>query len=137
MRYERSDKMSIIQISIIGITGVLAAIKLKNIKSEYSLVIILATSVLIGFFCITKLENVIFEIRNIMSKAGVKNEYVAILLKITGIAYCCQLGEDLCNDAGYSVISHQIQIYGKLTIIFVSFPIFRYLIETIYNLSFI
>lgn len=51
-----------------------------------------------------------------------------------GITYISEFSADICKDAGHQAIASQIQIFGKLTIMAVSMPVFVNLLDTIYSL---
>jgi stage III sporulation protein AD len=57
-----------------------------------------------------------------------------VLIKILGISYICEFSADICKDSGFTAISNQIQIFGKLSILVVSMPIFMNLLNTIWDL---
>lgn len=51
-----------------------------------------------------------------------------------GISYIAEFVSDIAKDSGYSALSNQIQIYGKITILVVSVPILESLINCINGL---
>ncbi|TCK98365.1 stage III sporulation protein AD [Natranaerovirga hydrolytica] len=123
--------MNITQITIIGIVAVLLAIQFKNKNQEYGMYISLATAIIIFYFAVDKLDVIVETINGIQNNITISNLYIDILLKIIGIAYIAEFGSQLCKDAGYSAIASQIEIVGKLSILFVSLPILLSVIDTI------
>ena len=105
-------------VGVLGIIIVILALQLKNIKSEYSVVIMIVGCVIIFFYSIS----------------GIIDEQIIILLKIMGISYIAEFVSDIAKDSGYSALSNQIQIYGKITILVVSVPILESLINCINGL---
>ena len=57
--------------------------------------------------------------------------YLAILLKVIGITYICEFSSDICRDAGYQAVAGQIEVLGKLTVMFAGLPILFAVIEQI------
>lgn len=48
---------------------------------------------------------------------ALKDSYLSILLKIIGITYIADFSSNVCKDAGYSAIAGQIEIFGKISIL--------------------
>ena len=55
--------------------------------------------------------------------------YLGALLKMVGITYVAEFASGICKDAGYSALGNQIEIFGKLSILGVSMPVFLALFE--------
>lgn len=123
--------MSVLQISLIGIVGVLLAVQLKNGRSEYGFLISMAAGIFL-FFCIAeKLELFLRAVEEIRSFLTIDTEYLAIMMKMIGITYIAQFSSGICKDAGYQTIAAQIEIFSKLSILAVGMPVLLALLETI------
>lgn len=123
--------MSVLQISLIGIVGVLLAIQLKNGRSEYGFLMSMAAGIFL-FFCIAeKLELFLRTVEEIRSFLTIDTEYLAIMMKMIGIIYIAQFSSGICKDAGYQTIAAQIEIFSKLSILAVGMPVLLALLETI------
>ena len=48
-----------------------------------------------------------------------------------GITYICEFSSDICRDAGYQTVAGQIEVLGKLTVMFAGLPILFAVIEQI------
>ncbi len=125
--------MDIIRIALLGIVGSLLALKLKTYKPEFGVVLSLCLCLFFLFFAVEKLKQIIDFLNSIQSFMSVNPVYVAVLLKLIGIAYVCEFSSNLCKDAGYQSIATQVEIIGKLTILVVSMPIINTLLETIHQ----
>lgn len=121
-------------VGVLGIIIVILALQLKNIKSEYSVVIMIAGCVIIFFYSISGIIKVVEILKKIINDTGINDEQIIILLKIMGISYIAEFVSDIAKDSGYSALSNQIQIYGKITILVVSVPILESLINCINGL---
>ena len=111
--------------------GVIFALQLKSIKSEYSILICIALSLIIFFSVIGRLEELIHTIREVISFIGVDSDYIRIILKMLGITYIAEFSSSICKDAGYQTIASQIEIVAKLSILVMSLPIIIALMKTI------
>lgn len=121
-------------VGVLGIIIVILALQLKNIKSEYSVVIMIVGCVIIFFYSISGIIKVVEILKKIINDTGINDEQIIILLKIMGISYIAEFVSDIAKDSGYSTLSNQIQIYGKITILVVSVPILESLINCINGL---
>ena len=121
-------------VGVLGIIIVILALQLKNIKSEYSVVIMIVGCVIIFFYSISGIIKVVEILKKIINDTGINDEQIIILLKIMGISYIAAFVSDIAKDSGYSALSNQIQIYGKITILVVSVPILESLINCINGL---
>ena len=78
-----------------------------------------------------KFINIIELMQSISDKSGINNQFLAILLKITGIAFLTEFGVSVCKDSGESAIASKIEIGSKIIIIYLSIPIISNLLEII------
>lgn len=123
--------MEIIKAAAVGIAAVLMALQFKQTKSEYGMYITLAAGLLIFGMAVSCLGTVTEGIETIASLISVDSKYIAILLKVTGIAYLCEFSANLCRDSGYASVASQIEMAGKLSILVMSLPIVTALLETV------
>ena len=112
--------MSMLQIGILGVAGVLLALQFKSGKSEYGIYI----SIVLGLL----IKDVLNEINGV---AGSGNDYWKTLWKILGITYAAEFSSAICKDAGYQTIALQIEVFAKITILVLSLPVLSALLQTI------
>ena len=117
--------MDILKIAMIGMAGVCLAIPLKSYKAEYGMLISLGTCVCIFIYLVTKLEIVVEYIGRI------DGGYIRLMLKMMGITYVAQFAAEICKDAGYGAVGSQIELFGKVSILFVSMPVLLALLQTV------
>ena len=123
--------MTIIQAAVLGIMAVALAVQLKPLRQEYSVYLILAAGLVIGFLSISRLELILDTVRAIGSQTRVKNIYLGTLLKMVGITYIAEFASGICRDAGFSALGTQVEMFGKLSILAVSAPVLQALLETL------
>lgn len=123
--------MSMLQLGLIGIVGVLLALQLKLIKPEFSVYIGLAIGLLIFFGMTEKLAELVNAIHEILQMVDLSQSYLGLLFKMLGITYVAEFSSSICKDAGYQTIASQIEIFAKLTILTMSLPIVLALMRTI------
>ncbi|MDE6851401.1 MAG: stage III sporulation protein AD [Lachnospiraceae bacterium] len=120
-----------IKIVIIGLMAVLLALSLKQERTGFAMLVILAASILILGFSTTKMQGVLQVVQKLEDVFQEDAVYVQILLKMLGITYIAEFGSGLCRDAGYGAVGGQIEFYGKLMLLAVSMPIIENLVEVI------
>ncbi|MBE5927565.1 MAG: stage III sporulation protein AD [Lachnospiraceae bacterium] len=123
--------MGVFSICIIGVVGALLAICIKNVKPEYSALISIAICILMIISIVGRLSYIVEYLEIINEYLNLDNKYVLILLKMIGITYLSEFAADICKDTGHSAIATQIQVFGKISILAVSMPVFTNLIDTI------
>lgn len=123
--------MEFVKIGAIGLIGVLVAIQFKQLKPEYSIYIGFAACVLIFSYICRVLITVAEQISGLSGMFEGEAEYFAILFKVTGITYLCEFCAGVCKDAGFSGIAGQIEVFGKLSVLFAGMPLLLAVIDTI------
>ena len=121
----------IIKIIGIGLVALIIIILLKQYKPEFAIYISLLAGVLILLLVMDQLTQVISLLQSLASKASINSTFLAILLKITGIAFLAEFAVRVCKDAGEGAIASKIEIGSKIIIIAMSIPIISSLLEII------
>lgn len=119
----------IIKVGLLGIVGVLIAIQLRSQKPEYGTYIGLTIGILIFCYALKEFEAVIAEFDLIKKYLGTGESYLAVLLKVIGITYICEFSAGICKDAGFGTVAEQIEVLGKLSVMFAGIPILFAVIE--------
>ena len=120
-----------VRVALLGIAGVLLALQLKSLKSEYSIYLCLGVSALIFWYMTEQLGSILEGLEMIQDTLPLNAGYIRTLIKIVGITYIDEFASDLCKDAGYQAVAGQIQMFGKLSVLAVSIPILTALLDTV------
>ena len=123
--------MDIIKIIGVGLISLIIIIIIKQYRPEFAIYISIVCGVLIILFSMDKLTGIINILTSLSNKTGLNSQYLAILLKITGIAILTEFAVSICNDAGEGAIATKIDLGGKVIIISLSIPIIVALLELI------
>lgn len=121
----------LVKVGFLGIAGVLLAVQFRGSKPEYATYIGLAVAIIIFCFSMRQVEIVTDQFLKIRNYLNGAEQYLAILLKVIGITYICEFSSDICRDAGYQAVAGQIEVLGKLTVMFAGLPILFAVIEQI------
>ena len=120
-----------LKIGILGITGILTALFVKEVKPQFAAYVSMGTCLLIFFYAVNKLGTVTETIQTLQNYISIKESYLTILLKIVGITYIADFSSNLCKDAGYGAIAGQIEFFGKISVLAISSPVIVALLDTI------
>ena len=123
--------MDIIKIIGIGLISLVITIIVKQYKPEFAVYISLMAGVLILMLVFDKLSEVIKLLNNLASKSAINSKFIALLIKITGIAILTEFAVSICKDSGETAIANKMDIGGKIMIIAVSVPILSSLLENV------
>ena len=123
--------MTILTAAAAGLTAVLLAVQLKSVKSEYGVYLVMAAGVFIFLYGLGKMEVILDTLAQIRDSIQIEPIYLDMLLRMIGIAYVAEFASGICKDAGYGALGSQIEIFGKLSILAVSMPVFGALLETV------
>ena len=123
--------MDVIKIIGIGLTALIIIIIVRQYKPEFTLYISLLTGALILLFIMGKLESIIDLLTTLSNKTAINNEFLTLLIKITGIAFLTEFAVSICKDSGESAIANKVDVGGKIIIVSMSIPIISSLLETV------
>ena len=126
--------MEVIRIIGIALIALIIIILLKQYKPEFAIYVSLLTGVLILLLVMDKLTGIIDLLQSITSKASINSTFLALLIKITGIAFLSEFAVSICKDSGEAAIASKIEIGTKIIIISMSIPIISSLLEIILKL---
>lgn len=124
----------IVKIALLGIVGVLFAIQFRQQRPEYALMIGFALSVLVFSYVLGLAGQLLEEFTGLQQYLGDAKGYLGILMKVVGITYLCEFSAGICKDAGFATVSDQIEILGKLSVLFAGLPILQAVIRQIYGI---
>ncbi len=123
--------MDMIKIAALGIAGILTSLLVKEWKPQFSVLISIATCIMIFFCAITRIQSMAGLLSELNQAVVLKESYLQILLKIVGISYIADFASNICKEAGYAAVAGQIELSGKISVLAVSTPIVLALLNTI------
>lgn len=123
--------MEVIRIIGIGLIALIIIILLKQYRPEFAIYVSILTGFLILLLVMDKLEGIITILQQFTTNTSLNSEFLALLIKITGIAFLAEFAVSVCKDSGESAIASKIEIGSKIIIIAISIPILSSLLEVI------
>lgn len=107
---------------------------LKEHKPEFKIYISIAVGIIIFIIAADKLKDFIYLINKLTQKVSINQEFIRILLKITGISILTEFAVSICKDSGETSIASKIDLGGKIIILSMSIPIITSLLEVLLDL---
>lgn len=123
--------MDIIKIIGIGLIALIIIIIVKQYRPEFVIYVSLVAGALILLLVMDKIGGIIDLLTSLSNKTAINNEFLVLLIKITGIAFLTEFAVSICKDSGEAAIASKVDLGGKVIIISMSIPIIASLLETI------
>ena len=123
--------MDIIKIIGIGLIALIIIVIIKQYRPEFALYASLMAGVLIIMLILDKMGAIIGLLTNLANKTAINNEFLILLIKITGITFLTEFAVSICKDTGETAVASKVDLGGKVIIISMSIPIIASLLETI------
>ena len=123
--------MDIIKIIGVGLIALIIIIIVKQYRPEFTMYVSVAAGIIILLLVMDKLSAIINLLTNLANRTSINNEFIFLLIKITGIAILTEFASSVCKDSGENAIASKVDMGGKIIIIAMSIPIIASLLETI------
>lgn len=123
--------MDIIKIIGIGLIALIIIIIIKQYRPEFAIYVSLIAGALILLLVMDKIGSIIDLLTSLSNKTSINNEFLILLIKLTGIAFLTEFAVSICKDSGEAAIASKVELGGKILIISMSIPIIASLLETI------
>lgn len=120
--------MDVFRIGIIGLTGAVLALSLREERTTGFLVS-LATGIVLLFVIIPGIREIFASFYELESSIGINSRYIEVMLKALGIAYVSMFSSQLCRDFSQNSIADKIELGGKIIILINTMSIIKELIE--------
>jgi stage III sporulation protein AD len=123
--------MDIIKIIGIGLIALIIIVILRQYRPEFAMYVSLGAGVLIFALIATRISGIIEVLKSLSNKTSINNQFLILLIKITGIAILTEFTVSICKDSGETAIANKVDFGGKVIIMSMSIPIMSSLLETI------
>ena len=102
--------MEIVKIAGIGIVALIIIMILKQYRPEFVIYVSLIAGVMILVLIIDKLSGIINLLTNLSNKMNINQEFLKVLIKITGIAFLTEFAVSICKDSGETAIASKVDL---------------------------
>ena len=110
--------MEFLKIGAIAVVGVLLGIQFKSGRQEYGAYIGAVICILIFSCTAAYMGQVKEQLEAFGAYLGSAGRYFTLLFKVVGITWLCEFVAGICRDSGFSAIAAQIELFGKIAILF-------------------
>ena len=124
-------RCKMVKIVILAVVGVFFIILLKEQKSGLAFLLTLAVCMILIFNMLDYGVVLIDGLEVFEAYFDSSGYYIKLILKMVGITYLCELGTQVCKDAGQGAIASQIEMFGKIMVLVTGLPIILTIIEQI------
>jgi len=123
--------MDIFKIIIISFISISMCMILRQTRPEFAMLTALMTAIIIIFFCINYIGQVVDLVKDLAVKAGLPLEVMGVILKIIGISYVVEFASSVCKDSGESAVASKVESAGKCIILVLGMTIIGNFVDTI------
>ena len=120
--------MELLRIVGIGLCGTLLALSLSRIQGAYGVLVGLGT----GCVVLLAVMGQVAEIRDWLLQyaqgGGLSQDYIRSVLKVMGLCALTEAGSRLCRDGGQGHIAYQVEVSGRVLMLYAVLPAARELL---------
>lgn len=123
-------------INLIGIavSGLMLSILLRNYNKVVSVIISIASSMLIFIQVIGGTAQIFNLLNQISADVRPVEEYVKLMIKVLGITLASQFVADMCRDCGENALAGTTETATKVIVISMILPLFETVIKIVTGL---
>lgn len=114
--------MDLVRVLGIGLTGTVLAMSLSRVQGAYGLLVALATGCVLLLLALGQTEELLSSLMRLSEEGGVSSAYVRSLLRVLGLSALTEAGSRLCRDGGQSHIAFQVELCGRVLILYAVLP---------------
>ena len=114
--------MTVLRICMLAMTGLTAAMVLKQWKNDFLPLVRLALALLFAVAAIGAASPVVSYLSGLMGRDGI-GVYTEILMKALGIAVLTQCCAELCRECGENGAATGVELTGKVQILLLCLPL--------------
>ena len=108
--------MDIIKIIGVGLISLIIIIIIKQYRPEFTIYVSLIAGAIILMLIMDKVSAIINLLTSLSNKTAINNEFLILLIKITGIAFLTEFAVSVCKDSGETAIANKVDMGGKVVI---------------------
>lgn len=126
--------MDVLQLVGFAIVALAVLVAVRPQRPEVALMITIAAGAAILVAVLSKVQNIIMVITDLSERANIESPYLAVVLKVIGVAYLAGFAAEVCKDAGEGALASKVEVAGKIIILALAVPVMVALMETLLRL---
>lgn len=112
------------------LTAILSVVVHRH-NAEIASLLTLCGCCLITVLAVGFLSPVVSFLRKLQQLGSLDNEMLAVLLKVTAVAFTAEIASTVCTDAGNSALAKSLQMLSAAVIVYLSLPMFQALLSLV------
>lgn len=101
------------------------AVVIRRQNPEQALAVTLVAGILLLTVVLQRAVPLFHNIRDMLAKSGLSEEYLHIVFKALGICLLTQLAADTCRDVGEQALANKAEFAGKVSLLLLALPLFE------------
>lgn len=127
--------MDALRLAGFSMASAAAVILLRRMRPEMGMAAAMAAGLLLLTLVLPMLAQIIGDIDTIARFGGVKDAYMAQLLKVAGISLLMDFSAQTCRDAGEEGLAMKTELAGRVMLLALALPAMRTLLTQLLALS--
>lgn len=123
--------MDILSIAAVSVVSAVLALTVRRYSAEQALLLSVGAGAVILLFVIKEVLESVGAISDMLSAAGIKAEYIVILMKTLGICFVTEFTCDTVSEAGMPSLNSGVLLAGKVLALTTALPLFRDIFSTV------
>lgn len=123
--------MSGVSLAGLAVVVALLTVVVRQYKAEYGMAVGIAGGILLLLLVVAQMSGLFDALSEMIGRAGIQQEWLALLLKALGICYVTQFAADCCRDAGESALASKAELAGRVAVVVLALPMLTQLLENI------
>ncbi len=113
----------VMKVAAAAMIAAVCAIVVRRQTPELALLLSICAGVLLLTWCTGALERVVTFLEELVKAGGLKQEVVAPVIKVTGIALITRLAADFCRDAKEAALAGAVETAGAALALLAVLPL--------------
>ena len=127
--------MSILAITGFGIAAVVLLVVVRHERPEMAVLLSAAVAAVLFGVIFSRIWAVIEVINQLAARARVDPTFLAVVLRVVGIAYITEFGAQVCRDAGEASVADKVELGGKVLMMVVAVPVLASIVDLVVRLA--
>ncbi|MGB4218654.1 MAG: stage III sporulation protein AD [Bacillota bacterium] len=127
--------MNILSLAGLAIVGLLVLALARQVVPEMATLITIGLGVVLLALVVDSLGDAVDVLQGLAGNAGIKSDYIRVVLKVVGVSYITAFAAQMCRDAGESALAAKVELAGKVMVLLTALPVFKALAEAIEGLA--
>lgn len=122
--------MLVLKLTSIVIVFLIIGLLIKQIRPEFLPFVQISSVICLAVIIADYVKNLLTRLDEFIgADAFVEEGYITLLIRMLGIAVVTKIASDICKDNGNTTLSTCVELFGKIIILFMCFPLIKVISE--------